>query len=114
MFAPAARIYKKSKVYISKWMKIVCLVFFIYAGINFALFYSLMQDGNPQIENGRYVLSLHGETTREINQDEYNKYQMYEVRGFSGHWMLFYLLPSFIYLYAIKNNGVDDEVWEDD
>ncbi|HEX9062566.1 MAG TPA: hypothetical protein VF941_20520 [Clostridia bacterium] len=78
----------------SVWIQILCVVFILYTVINFGLFGALTKDGNPDIISGNYVISNHGKIVRVISEDEYEKHRSYEVRGFSGAWMLFYIIFS--------------------
>lgn len=77
---------------------VVCGVVFIYAFINFALFIALMEGGSPTVKNGRYYLDSHGQKIRDITEEEYQRFLAYEVRGFSGHWMLFSIVPMVYFL----------------
>lgn len=65
-----------------------------YALINFALFIVLSRGGHAEIENGKYMMHRRGYSAPyEISEAEYRQQQTYELRGFSGHWMLFYFFP---------------------
>lgn len=79
------------------WLKIVCGIFIAYAAVNFALGIGLSQGGAPDIWDGRYVLQNKGTLIRELTAQEYQLHQAYEVRIFSGHWMVFYLLIAAAY-----------------
>jgi hypothetical protein len=74
-----------------RWMQLLTGVAFVYALVNFAVFIFLISSGSPYKENGQYVLKDHGKLVRQITEQEYHQYRAYEVRGFSGHWMIFYL-----------------------
>jgi hypothetical protein len=84
----------------------VALLF--YTVVNFVLFMGLMGGGSPVQDSGRYYLSNHGTYTRELTQDEYHQYQAYEVRGFSGHWLIFSFVP-FAYCVFIHRRTRDVE-----
>ena len=65
-----------------------------YALINFALFIYLSQGGWATIKDGKYMFhSKAYSATYEISEAEYRQQQIYQLRGFSGHWMLFYFFP---------------------
>jgi hypothetical protein len=49
-------------------------------------------EGSPDIIDGKYVLENHGTLIRELSEVEYFKLRANEIRGFSGHWMVFYSL----------------------
>ncbi len=72
-----------------RWLRIGVSMCGVYAVLNFVLFLVLSRGGSPHQINGRFVLSNHGRTMRELTEQEYHRYQAYVVRGFSGHWMLF-------------------------
>jgi hypothetical protein len=76
-----------------RWVQAVLIFFIAYAVINFILFFWLSQGGTPDIWDGKYVLHSHGKLIRELSEREYHLQQAYVLRGFSGHWMIFYLLP---------------------
>ena len=88
-------------------------IFFIYAFINFSIFFVLMEGGSPDAKNGSYYLHNHGKKIRDLTQDEYKRFQAYEVRGFSGHWIIFSLVPTIFHfnketiLNAIENTDED-------
>jgi hypothetical protein len=84
------------------WARFTAIVLFGYALINFAVFMFRTQGGNPTIHGGRYLLKSHGRLIREITPVEYAAFRANEVRGFSGHWMLFYFLPFSYFLAARK------------
>ena len=71
------------------WMAVIAVGGFLYAFINFALFFT-SQVGTPEIKDGLYVLSNHGKLIRILTEQEYHHFKANEVRGFSGHWILFY------------------------
>ncbi|GMA98630.1 hypothetical protein PIPA1_14300 [Pelosinus sp. IPA-1] len=63
----------------------------------------LMKDGSPNIISGNYVISDHGKIVRVISEQEYELYQSYVVRGFSGHWMIFYISAAGLSLQCQRN-----------
>jgi hypothetical protein len=81
------------------WARYVVKAFFAYALINFALFFFLSKGGVPEVREGKYVLHNHGDVIRELSEDEYELQKAYVVRGFSGHWMVFYLIPALYFWY---------------
>jgi hypothetical protein len=62
--------------------------------VNFGLFIYLMHGGRPNIDHGAYVLSSHGRLIQSLTEADYWKYKALEIRGFSGHWMLFYSVAA--------------------
>jgi hypothetical protein len=81
------------------WTRTIAFGFFGYAILNFMLFFfSSAGDPTPVIRNnGEYTIrtTVDGESQfTPISRDEYYERQTKVVRGFSGHWMIFYLLPT--------------------
>jgi uncharacterized membrane protein len=80
---------------VPRWAQAMIVFFMAYAVINFVLSFVLSEGGaNPDIWDGRYVLQSHGKLVRELSEREYHLQLAYVLRGFSGHWMLFYFLPG--------------------
>ncbi|MBN2695158.1 hypothetical protein JXR93_10905 [bacterium] len=71
------------------FMKVILKFVFPYAIINFMLF-MLSQHGSPTILDGKFILQNKGVFIKNLTEIEYFKYKANEIRGFSGHWMLFY------------------------
>lgn len=86
------------KAILPRWANMVLAVTFVYAFLNFALFFMRSEGGSPAIRDGVYVLQNHGKVMRELTEPDYKLYQSYVVRGFSGHWLVFYLVPSLYFL----------------
>jgi len=78
------------------WFKIVVFASFFYGIANFLLFMS-SQPGGPAIENGQYILQNHGTLIRVLTEQEYHHFKANEVRGFSGHWLVFYGVAAAIF-----------------
>jgi hypothetical protein len=76
------------------WARYSIIAFAAYALINFLIFLALSKGGSADIRNGVYVLHNHGNVIKELTEQEYQRQQAYSLRGFSGHWMIFYLLPA--------------------
>lgn len=77
------------------WMIALALGGFGYAMINFFLFMTSDQ-GEAVMESGRYILERKGHFIRELSLEEYTKQKANTVRGFSGHWILFYGIATAI------------------
>ncbi len=73
-----------------KPVMIISLFCFVYATLNFWLFMDAGQGGTPSIVDGKYLLQNHGLLIKELTESEYFKLKANEIRGFSGHWMMFY------------------------
>lgn len=62
----------------------------------------ILSDGQPQIENGKYILSRQGTTIKEISYDSFLFLKRTELRLFSSLWLGF-IFPAYIYFkYAVK------------
>ena len=81
------------------WVAMLGGGIFFYALVNFALFMVHTEGGNPTFENGKYLLMEHGKLIREITAAEYSAFKVNEVRGFSGHWLVFYFVPAAYFLF---------------
>jgi hypothetical protein len=82
------------------WMTIIAGAGFFYAFINFMLFIA-SQNGTPDIKDGQFILHNHGELIKTLTEQEYHHYKANEVRGFSGHWILFYgIATAFLYKFS--------------
>jgi hypothetical protein len=84
------------------WIVVLAMVILAYAVLNFVLFIMATQGGNPDIRDGKHVLLNHGKLVRELTASEYSALRANEVRGFSGHWLVFYFIP-FAYFMFRKN-----------
>ena len=84
--------------FVPRSLRVACVATFIYAFINFALFMVLMEGGSPSSKNGTYYLHSHGRKIRDITKKEYQRFLAYEVRGVSGHWMIFSIVPMAYFL----------------
>lgn len=81
------------------WVVFLGMALMIYAVANFAFFIVATQGGNPSFEEGKYFLKDHGRTIREISASEYAFFKTNELRGFSGHWLVFYYVPFAYFLF---------------
>ncbi|MDR3196272.1 MAG: hypothetical protein LBU34_00250 [Planctomycetaceae bacterium] len=84
---------------------VLCL---LYAAFNFFMW--LPHDGSPEIIDGKYVLSRKGKILAEITEEEYGKRKVLDVRLFSGHWLIFAIVPMFHFYgnLAQKNNHINN------
>lgn len=81
------------------WIVGLGICVFAYALVNFALFILKTEGGNPSIVDGKFVLMNHGALIRELSVVEYSTFKANEVRGFSGHWLVFYFVPFAYFLF---------------
>ncbi len=88
---------------IPKPMKALAIGVFIYAGINFMYSVTLLSEGSPVIQDGNLVLLDHGRYVRELSESEFFELKRAGLRAFSGHWLVFFLVPALYFRYI--NNG---------
>ncbi|HTN84849.1 MAG TPA: hypothetical protein VL242_14210, partial [Sorangium sp.] len=69
-----------------RWVPVVAAALFVYTFINFQATASRGPKG------GFRRAAIAAPPTHEQN--------VYEIRGFSGHWLLFYALPTLFFVYA--------------
>jgi hypothetical protein len=72
-----------------------------YALINFVLFLGIcVVKGEMRVweKEGQYYRKGSSIEEREITREAYVKHKLREVRGFSGHWMLFFSWPALFFL----------------
>ncbi len=83
---------------VPSWAKVLFIFFFLYTPVNF--FRSLWMTGGARAEQSAtgYVLTSHGQIIRHVTPEEALDNQAVETRMFSGHWMMFYLLPAMFFL----------------
>jgi hypothetical protein len=81
-----------------RWGLVLIVLAMAYTGINFQS--SFREGGTAEIRNGQYVLMSHGTFLRALTQEEYQAARAHVTRGFSGHWILFYLIPTLYFLFG--------------
>jgi hypothetical protein len=69
--------------------------------VNFFIF-GLGANGSPEIKNDKYVLSNHGQIVKELSKDEYDVASAQSLRGFSGHWIIFYFYFTAVAFLQVK------------
>lgn len=85
--------YKSSKVIMKNapsWFIIYNVIMYNYIIFNFIIFIITgIINGSPDIKEGKYVLRKRSEIIRTITKEEYHIHKARELRGLSGHWILF-------------------------
>jgi hypothetical protein len=76
-----------------RWALLLGVFLAGYVMLNFLLFLHAAEGGGPAIRDGRYVLQAHGQVLRPLTAAEYHAQQANILRGFSGHWLIFYYVP---------------------
>jgi hypothetical protein len=88
-----------------RWAQVFAAATMAYAMLNFALFFMRTSDGSPQQKpDGSYVLSNHGREVRTLTADALAERKALETRGFSGHWLVFYLMPALYFGLAYRRD----------
>jgi hypothetical protein len=86
-----------------RWVVVRGALVCAYSLINFMLFAVGTGGGSPAIRDGKYLLLDHGKVIREISASEYSAFKLNEVRGSTGHLIVFYFVPA-AYLLGWKSN----------
>ena len=103
-WAPKNDFRNKMFASIPRWAGYALKFFCAYAAINFILFLMLSRGGGvPEVHDGKHVLQGKG-WVQELSEKEYEWQKAYAVRGFSGHWMIFYLLPALVLWYRPESD----------
>jgi hypothetical protein len=71
----------------------------VYSFANDVLCLYLISPGSGDIINGEYVLTSHGKIMAHVTEAQYHLHRAYELRLFSGGWLLFWLLPLSYFLF---------------
>lgn len=95
-------IYKKRPF----WLITICIICFIYAGINFSIYLN-SYIGSADIIDGQYVLQDKGALIKNITEEEYHEYNAAQTRAFSGHWLVFYGIAAAILFPSKKQEETD-------
>lgn len=86
-FTPQA-IAKANKPQLPRLLTTFGMAVFVYVLVNFSYFF-ITNDGSARIRDGKFVLMHKSVERRELSEAEYHEHQRQELRGISGHWVLF-------------------------
>jgi hypothetical protein len=100
-------IFKKYLPNLNPRIGIIIFILFAYVFINFFVSADRMKNGTVNILNGKYVLDNHGEIT-EIDKKEYVEMKYIQIKTFSGHWIVFSIIP-YLYFYNKKKENEKNE-----
>ncbi len=89
-----------------KWLIGLIIAIAVYTGFNF-MFSMSNTEGTSKEENGIYSLHNRGKHIRNITEEEYHLHEANVLRGFSGHWILFYTVAT-IALYKGESKEEDE------
>lgn len=91
-----------------RWAIQLIKVTLAYAMLNFVIFSLALTSGaRAERRGGEYVLANHGRVQRVVSKAEYEEYRLWELRGVSGHWLLFSLLPVLVFTVRRPANARD-------
>jgi hypothetical protein len=85
---------------------IILLVLFVYVFFNFYFSVNKLTNGTPEILDGKYVLNNHGEIT-EVDKKQYVEMSYTQLKAFSGHWIIFSVIPLVYFFDRIKGKIKD-------
>jgi len=105
VLSPAGRRHRDLYEALPRWGARLIQVVFAYAIVNFVLYAIQSHGGGPGIEDGRYVLSRHGDVLRFLTEEDWHGYRALQLRGVSGHWMLFSLLAALVWAKEARATG---------
>ncbi len=87
-----------------RWATPLLTAAFLYTVVNFGIFMAFHGTvGAPHIRNGVYVLANKSHILRTLTPEQYRWERAWLVRGFSGHWILFLLVPTLFFFYDDSN-----------
>lgn len=75
------------------WPALLVVLLFAYALVNFFVAFGGSGQGAPTVRGNGFVLERKGVVIRQITEAEYRSLRAAEIRGFSGHWLVFYFVP---------------------
>jgi hypothetical protein len=75
-----------------RWVCPGITVSFLFFVIFLVLFLVLSHASSPEIQNGEYVLTNHGDFVRVLSESEYLRLKGWELRFFASAWMCFYFI----------------------
>ena len=83
--------WEEQSPYGSRWLLRLTTVLFVYCFINFGSSWCAFRTvRRTRTTRAGFELTSHGHFIRAISEEEYHRYRGWEIRGFSGHWMVFY------------------------
>jgi hypothetical protein len=87
------------------WASVCGIAIFAYALVNFLIFMVGTEGGSAEIRDGKFLLLNHGTLIRELTAAQYAAFQLNDIRGFSGHWLVFYSVPAAYFLLGDRSNN---------
>lgn len=81
--------------YVVGWQRWVVAGLFLFVMLNFAVHSQSLNEGTPEIQEGRYIVSNHGTFVRELTKTEYDDLQLTRIRLSSSYPILFFAIAAF-------------------
>ena len=81
--------------------RFLVVILFVYALVNFGAMMINTEGATPAFENEVYFLHHRGDHVRDLTLGEYNRMRAFQVRGFSGHWMIFSVVAMVYFRYVL-------------
>ena len=85
---------------------VLSALLFFYLLVNFGLTGYLLRHGSAHREaDGTYSLRNHGSFVRVLSERDFHRYNAYEARLFSGHWMFFYSMAATMFIASVTDRS---------
>jgi hypothetical protein len=94
---PDATYWLEGRVPCAVWA--IGLALFLYAIVNFVQFVATTE-GQAGVKDGAYVMQRKAVVLRELTEAEYHVQRAFELRGMSGHWMIFAWVSTAYFLFV--------------
>lgn len=90
------------------WVGLLTLAVIIYMGYSFIQSMSVLK-GQAAITDGSFSIVNHGHVTF-VSKAEYIQHKIYELRFWSAHLLIFYLIPAIYYLIYANQLSTDEDL----
>lgn len=81
------------------WAVLLTAAATLYVAVNTIICIRMGGEGNPQVLEGHYVVTSHGRVLAQISESAYHLRRAYELRLFSGIWLLLCLVSALYFLF---------------
>lgn len=99
--ARAQRVFANALAEIPLGVKVLAGAMLVYCFVNFFLCMELTSEGQTRMSDSGPLLEYHGEFVRSLTPDEYWQFASYETRGWSGHCIIFSMIPA-VYFWFVS------------
>jgi hypothetical protein len=87
----------------------ILIILMIYVIINFYFSIKSVAHGSPELIDGGYFLNINGELNQ-IEKGQYVEMRFNQLKAFSGHWIIFSVIPLIFYLDRKKSKQKNSDV----